>query len=153
MITIEKATQAHAQDMAPRMRLDDQREVWASSGTTPIEALMKSIGSPGEHWAALDDGKVVAMFGISQCSMLGAKDVGVPWLLGGDGLEHNGKVLLRVSRHFINEASRQFEMLGNFVDARHTVAIRWLEWLGFTMERAKPYGFAGLPFHRFELRR
>ena len=153
MITIEKATQAQALEMAPRMRLDDQLEVWASSGTTPLEALMRSINSPGEHWAALDDGKVVAMFGISQRSLLGAKDVGVPWMLGGDGLENNTKVLLRLSRDFIKEASRQFEVLCNYVDARYTAAIRWLEWLGFTMERAKPYGFEGLPFHRFELRR
>ena len=39
----------------------------------------------------------------------------------------------------------------NYVDARHTDAIRWLKWLGFTLHPATPYGPFDLPFHKFTM--
>jgi hypothetical protein len=45
-----------------------------------------------------------------------------------------------------------FPEMRNYVDARHARSIRWLKWLGFTIEEARPMGFAGLPFHPFGMR-
>jgi len=46
-----------------------------------------------------------------------------------------------------------YSHLENWVDARNTKAINWLRWLGFTVHDPVPFGVAGLPFHRFDMRR
>ena len=45
----------------------------------------------------------------------------------------------------------QFPFMFNYVDARHTDAIRWLKWLGFEFDEAAPYGPFDLPFYRFTM--
>jgi hypothetical protein len=40
-------------------------------------------------------------------------------------------------------------LLMNYVDARNDATIRWLKWLGFTVDDPEPYGINGEPFHRF----
>ena len=44
---------------------------------------------------------------------------------------------------------REFPVLRNVVDARNTVSIRWLVWLGFTIGTPQPMGVRGLPFIPF----
>ena len=40
-------------------------------------------------------------------------------------------------------------VLGQYV----RLSIRWLAWLGFAIDPPQPYGFLGLPFHRFHMER
>jgi hypothetical protein len=42
-----------------------------------------------------------------------------------------------------------YPQLENHVDARNRRALRWLGWLGFTIEAPAPWGVEGRPFHRF----
>lgn len=58
----------------------------------------------------------------------------------------------RENRKYLSSLLERYDMLFNYVDARHTASIRWLRRLGFSMEPAAPFGVDGVPFHRFEMR-
>jgi hypothetical protein len=46
--------------------------------------------------------------------------------------------------------ARHPHMVG-MVDARYTLSIRWLRWLGAVVGEPRPFGVAGLPFCPFEI--
>lgn len=149
-VRVEPATLAHAADLAPRMRKADVEEVWASGACRPQEALERSLRMTPEPWSGFANGELVCMFGIAPLTLLG--DVGLPWLLGSHNLPQYARRFLRLNRHYMACVKQDYRLLVNYVDARNSVAIRWLGWLGFTILPAEPYGPFGLPFHRFEMR-
>jgi hypothetical protein len=48
---------------------------------------------------------------------------------------------------------KAYDTLVNAIDARHRKALGWGRRLGFRLEAAAPFGVAGLPFHRFRVRK
>ena len=52
---------------------------------------------------------------------------------------------------YLTQMHEVHPVLRNVVDARNTVSIRWLEWLGFTLGTPQPMGVCGLPFIPFEM--
>jgi hypothetical protein len=76
------------------------------------------------------------------------KGLGVPWLLATEEIERHPVTFYRASRRLFKEVSAGYERLVNWVDARNVLSLRWLEWLGFRMEPAVPFGAMGLGFHR-----
>lgn len=149
-IVIRDVTQEDIQKLSVTMRECDKQEVHASSGLGVLEALQKSVEwSPGAQ-AGLVDGDLVAIFGTAPACDVG--DIGVPWLLGAKNVSQHAMPFLRLSRKYIQYVEKDYSLLTNFVDARNTVSIAWLRWLGFEIFDAEPYGPFGLPFHRFEKR-
>lgn len=135
--------------LARNLRPEDQREVMASHGATPRQALQDSLEQASWACTVHDHKGPLCMFGVTD---MGA-DKGCPWLLSTSRLfqEHRAR-FLRESRHVVERLRRRFSYLENHVMAENTVAVRWLEWLGFSIHPAVPWGFAGLPFHRFSWR-
>lgn len=148
-IEIVDATNDHAVDMAVNMRKADVDEVWASAMISPLSALIHSLESDGKSWTALLDGKPIAMFGVGYGSDLGR--TGFPWMLGTDEIANHPIHVLRNNRRYLPKMKEGRRVLVNFVDSRNTTAIRWLKWLGFKIEEAKPYGALNKPFHRFSM--
>ena len=74
-------------------------------------------------------------------------------LLGTDAMLddlQDQRTFLRQSKEVLRELHHQFILLFNEVDARNTVHIRWLRWMGFTFVRYRPnYGTEGRPFYEF----
>ena len=64
---IAPATEEHAREMAPVMRAADVREVWATSHSSPEEALLDSIRGSRVARAGLADGRVACMYGVGGC--------------------------------------------------------------------------------------
>lgn len=77
---------------------------------------------------------------------------GSVWLLGSDDLTQPPlrKQFLAEGRVWLNQLHAFRPLLFNFVDARNTVHIRWLRWMGFTFLRLHPeYGVERRPFWEF----
>ncbi len=148
---IVPATAALARDLAPRLREADRLEVWAASRMTPLDALRASLEASPDPRAGLADGRVACIFGIGVRSVL--SDYGVPWMLGSEDVVRHARRFLRGSRDYIAEMRNKYSRLENYVDARNVDAIKWLAWLGFTLEAPEPFGVERLPFHRFHWER
>ena len=128
------------------LRPADAAEV-AAFGLTRDEALQDSVARSiwSETW--LVDGVPAAIVGLGRSALIGGH--GVPWMLTGPACDRHRKRFLIESRRQVERMHREAAPLINYVHAEHRRAIRWLEWLGFTLEPARP--LARGRFHRFTL--
>jgi hypothetical protein len=134
-------------ELAPFLRKQDEKEVMASDGLSPLRALQESFkASYGEcHTIIHEDGSIVGMFGLAVNGMFAS-----PWLLGSDKLPETKKVMLPVSAKWVEEMNTSHPLLLNFVHAENTVSIKWLKSLGFQfINLVKEYGVGREPFYQF----
>ncbi len=145
-IRIVPATMAHAEAIV--LRPGDAAEV-AALGVTPAEALRLSLVRSLWAEAYVVDGEVAAIVGLGLSSMLGGH--GVPWLLTGPACERHKRRFLVESRRQVERMRTTVLPLINFVHADYGRALRWLTWLGFSIEAPVPLN--GVPFCRFSMER
>ena len=147
---IVPATYEHIEQLVPRLRVADLREIAAATGSDPEGALAVSVGSSPVAWTWLHRGRVMAIFGVAPYP--NRPGVGIPWLLGAKGVDKHKVFFVRRSRRYVAEMLEQFPVLENWVDARNTASIQWLAWLGFQLAEVQPFfGIQRLPFIRFNL--
>ncbi len=148
---IVPATEGAARYLAPRLTRADRDECWVGAHAKPIEALMLSMYYSLESWTWIVDDAPACMFGFSAENMLGEK--AAPWMLGSLRVRRHRIAFLRNYRAQIDRMLGMFPLLETWVDARHTVCLRWLAWTGFEIEPEAPFGIEGAPFHRVTIRR
>lgn len=144
------ATLEHADYVGHHLRQAEIDELAALAGTEPVASTRHCVRRSERAWAWLVDGEPGALFGVSSRNLLG--DKGEPWLLTTELVDRHPVRFLRSCAIGIRQMQGSYRLLENWVDARHTVCVRWLTWLGFTVHPAIPHGLLGLPFHRFEFR-
>ena len=145
---IELASRSDADSLGDRLRAADVEEIRAASGLAPAEALRRSYELSSHVWAVREfSGLPIALWGVGPLSLVEGR--GCPWLLATDAFEGLGPDIARLSRPLMAAMRDLYPHLENRVDARHTRAVRWLSWLGFTIDPAKAWGVEGRPFHRF----
>jgi hypothetical protein len=143
----ENTYNKHIIHIALNLRVDDFDEVFALTGESPHYAILESWNMSLRKWIMLDKNNMAAaVLGVRPLEMF--SDIGIPWLLGAEGLNNMKKFFIKVSRPVIEEMKKNFKYLINYVDARYTKAVRWLEWLGFEIEEAAPFGVLNKPFHK-----
>jgi hypothetical protein len=132
-VEIRRATLEDAVEMAPRMRSEDAAEVWSLSRQTPFEALSASLDLSGSQaWTVRVNGKIMAMWGIVDVSMVSG--VAVPWLLTTAEVDRHPKKFLRACREAIVFLRRHYTLSMNRVDVRYGKALRWARRIGFEVE-------------------
>jgi len=146
-----KAEPVHIPWVADFMCPEDQEEVWATAHVTPQEALEQSLAGAHMAWTITCKGRPVAIFGANGVSM--TSSTAVPWLLGTTEYRQHGREIFKYAREYIDRMLLWFDHLANFVDSRNQVSVKWLEWCGFTIYPAVPWGVEGRLFHPFDLRR
>lgn len=140
-------TEADVEAVAAIVRQADRDEIEQALQVPIAQAISDGISG---HKASriVVDGDVVAVFG----DVPHSEGIGVPWLISTVHVERHARAFLQVCRPEVAEMLTRSPLLTNFVDARNTAAIRWLQWLGFQFCAAEPYGPLGLPFHQFWMR-
>ena len=148
--TIEPATDAHVNNLAPRLRAKDVAEV-AAVGLTPHRALRGSLRRAVWSKAAVaEDGSVIAMWGVGG-PLMGL--TGIPWLLTSDLVERVPLEFMRRAKIEVRAMLDTFPVLVNHVDANYREAIGFLRLLGFRFDDPQPFGRKGAMFRRFEMKR
>lgn len=144
---IVPARTEHVAPLVCALRDADRREIWASGRHTPYEALTDGLRRSSLCWSGLVDGAPVCLFGVAPLTLLSG--TGVPWMLGTDAIETHARAFLRRNRAMVAMMKAPYRRLENAVDARNTLSIRWLGWLGFTIDEPRPLGVDGEMFRRF----
>lgn len=153
MTTIEivPAVPDHIDPIADRMRQTDRDEVLAASGRDPRSALEFSLRKSSIAHTALIDGVPEVMFGVGDVNIL--TRTGGPWLLGTDAIDRHWVSFLRGSIGSLAQLSARYDVLINLVDDRQSASIRWLRWLGFTVEEPIIAGVEHRAFRLFHLKK
>ena len=130
--------------LAPRLRYEDKREILASVGMTPIDALTLSYYASDLVFTIVNPkDEPVAIFGVG-----GTKNgVGGICLLATDNLKDIKFPFLKENKKVINFLNTKYKILWNFVDCRNSLHIKWLKWCGFKFINKQKRGVSNKPFY------
>ena len=145
-------TEAEYEDIkkvASEMREADKNELKALGMDDPEEALKESyFGSKPKCYTAIGAGVPVARCGVGPFEE--NERWGSIWLLGTDGVTKDIPItFLKWTRKFLPTLLEPYDMVCNIVDARNTVHIKWIKWLGFSFMRELKHGPEGRTFYEF----
>lgn len=133
-------------DLAPKLRPEDRRECEAL-GRTPEQSLCLGYLQSTSCKSVIDSrGVVVAMYGVS----FAEEGVGRVWMLGSKGLLKISRAFLKGSKGEVAAMYKLYPQMGNIIDSRNELHIRWIRWLGFKLlgevmvNDVKFYEFAGV---------
>lgn len=147
-IRFVKPTVEMVEAIAADMRQADVDEVWASNHHTPIESLMKGWDQSDYVSVAVNDkDEPLVMFGLVKRDVLSG--YGIIWLLGTNNAMNHRREFLTKTPVIIDQMMTICPRLCNMVHDKNKESIRWLKWLGFTIDDPVPHGPHGELFHRF----
>ena len=132
------------------MRKEDAAECFAYSGTSPVESLFECYFLSKPCMTMISrHGRPMGMWGVNRvCDTSGRV-----WMLGCKDMlddSRDKREFLRQSRIELKKLHKHFPVLFNYIDARNTVHLRWLKFMGFTIIRKyEKFGYEGLPFYEF----
>ena len=149
-VIVRDATELDAREVAANLRSKDAQEVLASGFKTEGDAVEYSFCASSLCLAVEREGVPVAVFGIVPGR--NAQERSQVWFLGTDGLSKMKKTFVTLSHVIIETFLRHHPVLINWVDARYTETVRWLECCGATFEDPMPLTDGGIPFRKFVLR-
>tara|TARA_R110000796_G_scaffold231390_1_gene349272 strand:+ start:202 stop:492 length:291 start_codon:yes stop_codon:yes gene_type:complete len=89
------------------------------------------------------------MFGIAAATTL--SNYAMPWLLSSDEVYNpiHTRTFVKGSMKWVEMAKFMYPRQKNWVDARNKRTVKWLKFLGYTMDDPEPMGRDELPFHLF----
>ena len=128
-VTVRQSTQADVDYLADNLREEDRLEVLASHGD-PKTALQVGFNESEECWTfyVTDTNEIAGMYGLGKID----DTTGMPWLLTAPAIQKVWLPFLRQSKEWVKEANTKYPVLTNYCDERYTVAIKWLQFVGFT---------------------
>lgn len=115
----------------------DRREVEAL-GFTPQRAISMSVEGSDAAFVQRIEGEPVAYWGWKAHSLLSSR--ANVWMLSTPAADLHPVAFARESVRLRDELLERFTALLADVHAAHTVAVRWLEWLGFRVVAARSVG-------------
>jgi hypothetical protein len=151
LIQILPAHINHIAQILPNLRTDDYNEIYAATGEKdPTKELYRALQRDGSHYTAfLPNGEVLAIFGIAETQSF--TKIGSPWLVASNAVADHEVAFLRKSKIFFPKLIKNYDYLINMVDERNLNSKQWLQWLGFQIHPATPYGPFDQNFHKFDL--
>ena len=137
--------------VADNMREEDVAECKAQSGSNPRESLFFCYFHSNPCRTIVSrHGNPIGMYGVVP---EGLKWKGWIWMLGCQSMfdDISDKLaFLRQSKEELPKLLKQYPLLFNVVDARNTVHIHWLKWMGFTfINKHSEWGPENRPFYEF----
>ena len=147
---VREAKVQDAYQLLPTLRKADQQECHAYLGMSPRIVLPVTVrASSKDTWAMIgEQGECVGLFGVQP--VFGVDQMGMAWLMASDHLVQNNYYkfkFLKESRTWLNLLLDKYPILGNYVDERNELHLRWLKWLGFSViKRMERFGYEQRPF-------
>jgi len=158
-VHIRPVTEADIDTLWHDMRPVDRDEMRHWYGGMERRILDYTVHLSIEANAGYIGDDLVAMFGIGARNALCG--IAVPWLVGTTYMDRIASEraargararFLRESLEQVRIWAREWPIMENHVWEQNRLAVRWLRWLGFTIEPAEPWGMTGELFHRFHMK-
>jgi hypothetical protein len=143
---VRKAELKDALELAPKIRKGDRQEIMASDGASPLQALVIPFTQQGKIYSIVGTKSegVIGMFGSHPSK---EKGYGVVWLLSSEALFKHTKQFIQECPRWINDMSKGYEYVYNFVDERNWKSLKWLQFLGFEPKtKIGDFGIGKMPF-------
>jgi len=139
--------------IAANLRTPDREEAFATFGNARYhDAIKLSIaGSDSVVMGVTAYGEPAALVGVSTLSFL--YNTGCPWMLATPSANRYRRAFIECANAYTQAMLSEYRSLENFVDARNTRSVAWLQRIGFELSEPEPYGALGLPFHPFRIER
>ena len=150
-IEFVKPTVEMVKSIADSMRQADINEVWASDNHTPLQALMDGWEQSDYSSIAAYEDHPLVMFGLVKRDLLSG--VGIIWMLGSNDALKYRRNFLTLTPLVIDEMLTICSRLTNMVHCKNRESVRWLKWLGFTLDDPVPFGVEKELFHNFYIDR
>jgi len=128
MVIIKEATVDDAISLASRLRADDVEEL-KGLGSTPEKSLLNGFIYSEQVYSVWLNNKVITMFGVTEIP--NTKN-GAIWALGSDELFSIPITFVKEGRKWIKHFLKSYDAVGNIVDCRNTLHIKWLKHCGVT---------------------
>lgn len=151
MVNFRKPTPEAIKFIADNMRKEDAAEVWASGRYTPLEALELSMSRSHMSVIVYDDDTPLTALGLVLRGFL--TGIGVPWLLSAEQALKHKREFLKLSPPIIEEMLDICPKLVNHVHIDNKMTIRWLRWMGFTIDDPAPLRTTDELFCKFHMER
>jgi hypothetical protein len=135
-------------DLLANVREADRIEFEAINGWPLEQEVRRAIELSEDARAFVKQGKVVAVFGCIKYS----DRIGMPWLISTHQVQFHRRAFLQQCLVEIADMRKRHAALINYTDARYTLALRWMLWMGFEQQEAVPYGVKGELFHPFTMK-
>jgi len=135
--------------------IDDMRE-------GDVEELAAGGWAPEDLHQFVQGARVCVIAEVNRvpCAIFGVTKTGTllnprysPWMLGATELHKHPRHLLSESKKIVYTVLNEFEELENWVYEGSESSVRWLTWLGFTIEAPVPVGPEGQKFHKFWIKK
>lgn len=138
MLKCLPCSQAHIEQLKPRIRAGDRIELALATGRAPEDVLQESYEFSTNTYVWMDDDVVLCVFGVA--TMPTDPTVGIPWMIASDEAVSSGIRFMRKCRQSFELLSNDHASLFNVVYAENKVAIGWLRWAGFSFGKTIKLG-------------
>lgn len=143
-------TEEHLPHLVGHLREWDKKELTSFLDVTIEESLRELVGK-GEVWIS-PKGNPCVVCGLTPNPE--DPSMGIPYLLATDEFYQHTHKFAKESKLWVADALTKYTVIFNAVAAENIVAIRWLQWLGFSFDtRIDNLGRHGLSFYPFYMRR
>jgi len=136
--------------LAPKIRKGDRQEIMASDGASPLEALVIPFTQKNAKIYSIIGTKSEGVIGMFGSSPTKEKGYGVVWLLSSETLFKHTKQFIKECPKWVNDMSKGYKYVYNFVDERNwksLKSLKWLQFLGFEPRRKiGDFGIGKMPF-------
>ncbi len=140
------ATEQDCIYLSKKLRKEDYQEIKAVSGLEPLVSLTIGLKISDVPLVICDENnKPVAMLGVVPQGLYG-----LIWMVGTEELKKISLSFIKNCKGVCDVLQKNYQLLCNFVDARNTLHINWLKWMGFTfINKHKQYGVERRLFYEF----
>jgi hypothetical protein len=152
-VAFAECTPDAIEHIAQNLKRADRDEAYATTGHARYaDAIKLSVALAHSVRVAFNAyGEPVAVLGVRTMSLI--YNTGCPWMLTVDQARHHRRALMTLGRAYTAAMLEHYDALENYVYARHTESVVWLQRLGYRLDPPAAWGALGLPFHRFSIAR
>ena len=144
---IKVSSHEDVKKLSKNLRKEDIEEIKANSNSNPYHALYTGVLYSHLPFTIMsDDDNPIMIMGV----IPHGKNLGMIWLLSSPQIKNISIPFLRNCRGVLDLYLKTFPVLYNYIDARNTVHLKWLRWLGFNFIKVhNDFGYQNKKFIEF----